>query len=55
LTFNMAGILGAAFAPMIAIWLASTYSVAYVGFYLIIAACISLFALLAISREEHKF
>lgn len=55
LTFNMAGILGAAFAPMIAIWLASTYSLTYVGFYLTMAACISLFSLLAISRKEHKF
>lgn len=51
----MAGILGAAFAPMIAIWLASTYSVSYVGLYLTIAACISLFAFLVISKEEHKF
>lgn len=55
LTFNLAGILGAAFAPMIAIWLASTYSLTYVGFYLTIAASISLFALLVISKEEHKF
>lgn len=55
LTFNMAGILGAAFAPMIAIWLASNYSLSYVGFYLTIAACISLFSLLAISKKEHKF
>ena len=55
LTFNMAGIIGAAFAPMIAIWLASTYELTYVGFYLTIAACISLFSLLVISKEEHKF
>lgn len=55
LTFNMAGILGAAFAPMIAIWLASTYSLTYVGFYLTIAACISLLSLLLISKDEHKF
>ena len=55
LTFNLAGILGAAFAPMIAIWLASTYSLTYVGFYLTFAACISLFALLVINRKEHKF
>ena len=55
LTFNMAGILGAAFAPMVAIWLASTYSLTYVGFYLTIAACISLVSLLAISKDEHKF
>lgn len=55
LTFNLAGIIGAAFAPMIAIWLASTYSLTYVGFYLTMAASISLFSLLAISRKEHKF
>ncbi|RXM46796.1 MFS transporter [Flavobacterium sp. YO64] len=55
LTFNMAGILGAAFAPMIAIYLASTYSVSYVGLYLTAAACISLFSFLVISKEEHKF
>nr|WP_199001661.1 MFS transporter [Flavobacterium sp. ASV13] len=55
LTFNLAGILGAAFAPMIAIWLASKYSVSYVGLYLTIAAFISLVSLLVISKDEHKF
>jgi MFS family permease len=30
--FNLAGIIGAAFAPMIAIWLATNYSLTYVGF-----------------------
>ena len=55
LTFNMAGILGAAFAPMIAIWLASSYGLAYVGFYLVAAALISLVSLLVISKQEHKF
>ncbi|CAM2992247.1 MFS transporter [Flavobacterium frigoris] len=55
LAFNMAGIIGAAFAPMIAIWLATHYSLTYVGFYLSAAACISLFSLLMISKEEHKF
>ncbi len=55
LAFNLAGIFGAAFAPMIAIWLASNYGLTYVGFYLTIAACISLFALMVISKEEHKF
>ncbi|CAM3466060.1 MFS transporter [Flavobacterium chungbukense] len=55
LTFNMAGILGAAFAPMIAIWLAKTYDVSYVGFYLVIAALISLVSFLVISKDEHKF
>jgi MFS family permease len=55
LTFNLAGIIGAAFAPMIAIWLATNYSLKYVGFYLTFAAIISLFSLLVISRKEHKF
>lgn len=55
LTFNMAGILGAAFAPMIAIWLASNYGLSYVGFYLVAAALISLISLLVISKQEHKF
>ena len=55
LTFNLAGIIGAAFAPLIAIWLATHYSLTYVGFYLTIAACISLFSLLVISKKEHKF
>lgn len=55
LTFNLAGIIGAAFAPMIAIWLATNYSLTYVGFYLTFAAIISLFSLLVISRKEHNF
>ena len=55
MTFNLAGILGAAFAPMIAIWLAKNYGISYVGFYLTTAACISLLALLMISTKEHQF
>jgi MFS family permease len=55
LTFNMAGILGAAFAPVIAIWLASTFNLVYVGFYLTITACISLVALVLIRKELRKF
>lgn len=55
LTFNLAGILGAAFAPMIAIWLASTYGLNYVGFYLTIAAIISLVSFLVISKKVHQF
>lgn len=55
LTFNMAGILGAAFAPMIAIWLASTYGLNYVGFYLTAAALISLISFLVISKKVHQF
>jgi len=55
LTFNMAGILGAAFAPMIAIWLASKYGLNYVGFYLTLAALISLISFLVISKKVHQF
>jgi len=55
LTFNMAGILGAAFAPMIAIKLSDLYGIASVGMYLTAAACISLISLLVISKDEHKF
>ncbi|MEL1242494.1 MFS transporter [Flavobacterium flavipallidum] len=55
LTFNMAGILGAAFAPMVAIKLSELYGIASVGMYLTVAACISLISLLVISKDEHKF
>lgn len=55
LTFNMAGILGAAFAPMVAIKLSDLYGIASVGMYLTVAACISLISLLVISKDEHKF
>ncbi|KDN53709.1 MFS transporter [Flavobacterium seoulense] len=55
LTFNMAGILGAAFAPMAAIWLSDQYGIGSVGMYLTIAACISLISLFVISKQEHKF
>jgi MFS family permease len=55
LTFNLAGILGASFAPLIAIWLAKNYGIAYVGFYLSVAALISVLALLAIRKKEEKF
>ncbi|MFL9830997.1 MFS transporter [Flavobacterium sp. ARAG 55.4] len=55
LTFNLAGILGAAFAPMVAIKLAESYGIVAVGIYLTVAAVISLISLLVISRQEHKF
>lgn len=42
LTFNLAGIFGASLAPYIATWLATHYSFAYVGYYMIGAALISL-------------
>ena len=55
MTFNLAGILGAAFAPMIAIWLAKNYGIAYVGFYLSGAALLTFISLLIITRKTHQF
>ncbi|HRA71423.1 MAG TPA: MFS transporter [Flavobacterium sp.] len=55
LTFNFAGIIGAAFAPLIAIWLAKNYGLTYVGFYLSAAAVLTFFSLLMTSKKEHKF
>ena len=50
LTFNLAGIFGASFAPYIATYLANTYGLQYVGYYLTAAAVLSLVGLLA-TRE----
>ena len=55
LTFNLAGIIGASFAPLIAIWLATNYGIGSVGYYLSAAAVISVVALLAIRKKEEKF
>ncbi len=45
LTFNMAGIFGASLAPSIALWLASHHGLNTVGYYLSIAALITLVAI----------
>ncbi len=50
LTFNFAGIFGASLAPYIATWLARTYGLPYVGYYLSAAAALTLIGILA-SRE----
>ncbi len=55
LTFNLAGILGASFAPLIAIWLAKNYGIGFVGYYLSAAALISFAALLMIRKKEEEF
>jgi metabolite-proton symporter len=55
ITFNSAGIIGAAFAPIIAIRTAKNYGITYVGFYLTAAAIITLCSLLLISKKEHQF
>lgn len=44
LAFNFAGILGASLAPYVATWLAKTYGLQFVGYYLSAAAVISLIA-----------
>src|SRR4051812_758958 len=45
LTFNLAGIFGASLAPYAATWLAKTYGLQYVGYYLTTAALLSLLGL----------
>jgi metabolite-proton symporter len=52
LTFNFAGIFGASLAPYIAIWLAKTYGLQYVGYYLAAAAVLTLIGLLAIRETK---
>jgi metabolite-proton symporter len=50
LTFNLAGIFGASLAPYAATYLAKTYGLQYVGYYLSVAAMLSLIGLF-LSRE----
>ncbi len=50
LTFNFAGIFGASLAPYIATWLATSYGLQYVGYYLSGAAAMTLIGLFA-ARE----
>jgi metabolite-proton symporter len=50
LTFNLAGIFGASLAPYAATYLATTYGLQYVGYYLSASAALSLAGLLA-TRE----
>lgn len=53
LTFNLAGILGASFAPLIATELATKYGLHAVGYYLTAASILSLLAFLAIRETKH--
>jgi MFS family permease len=50
LTFNLAGIFGASLAPYAATYLAKTYGLQYVGYYLCAGAVLSLIGLAA-TRE----
>lgn len=45
LAFNLAGILGASFAPFVATWLAASYDLDYVGYYLTTTAILTLLAI----------
>ena len=53
LTFNLAGIFGASFAPLIATELASRYGLVAVGYYLTAASILSLLAFLAIRETKN--
>jgi len=52
MTFNLAGIVGASLAPYAATWLQAHYGLAYVGYYLLAAAVITLLCILASRRNE---
>ena len=54
LAFNVAGILGGSLAPYAATWLAKSYGVAAVGYYLSVAAAVTLVALVAIHSRERS-
>ena len=50
--FNLAGIFGASLAPYAATWLARTYGLQYVGYYLTAAALLTVAGLLAIPETK---
>ena len=52
ITFNMAGIFGASLAPYIATWLQTHYGIAYVGYYLLGAALVSLACMFASGENK---
>jgi metabolite-proton symporter len=54
LTFNLAGIFGASLAPYIATWLAKNYGLNYVGYYLSLAAALTLVGLLAAHETKSE-
>ena len=53
LTFNLAGIFGASFAPLIATKLATSYGLYAVGYYLTAAAILSMLAFLALRETKN--
>ena len=52
LAFSVAGILGASLAPYIATWLAKTYGLQYVGYYLCASAALTLLGLFSIRETK---
>ena len=52
ITFNFAGIFGASLAPYIATYLQANYGMAYVGYYLFVAALITLACIFLSGKEE---
>lgn len=52
LTFSLAGIFGASLAPYIATWLAQHYGLQYVGYYLSLAACLTLLGLIMMRETK---
>jgi metabolite-proton symporter len=54
LTFNMAGIFGASLAPYIATWLAQNYGLPFVGYYVVVAAAVTLAGLVAIHETRDQ-
>lgn len=52
ITFNFAGIFGASLAPYIATYLQANYGMAYVGYYLLVAALITLACIFMSGKEE---
>ena len=55
LTFNLAGIFGASLAPYAATWLAKSYGLSYVGYYLTASAVLTLLGIIwsAETKDEH--
>jgi metabolite-proton symporter len=54
LTFNLAGIFGASLAPYAATWLAKTYGLHYVGYYLTASAALTLLGLVGSSETKDE-
>ncbi|MGW5288994.1 MFS transporter [Rhodococcus pyridinivorans] len=54
ISYNVSSILGAAVAPFIATWLATSYGVGWVGIYLLIAAATTFVALLVVKETRDR-